>query len=96
MCSSDLGQILTVVLKAIGIAFVWLCKGLWWLICLPFRGIAALVRKIKKEECLFHLIFVIVFGKCLECIIDYSFVIVIKFSVSYNHFYFFVVKFVFQ
>lgn len=43
------GQILTVVLKAIGIAFVWLCKGLWWLICLPFRGIAALVRKIKKE-----------------------------------------------
>ena len=44
------GQILSVVLKAIGTAFVWLCKGVWWLICLPFKAIAALVRKIRERK----------------------------------------------
>ena len=44
------GQVLLIVFKAIGKAFVWLFKGLWWLICLPFKGIAALVRKIKDKK----------------------------------------------
>ena len=44
------GQILSAVFKAIATAFVWLFKGLWWLICLPFKGIAALVRKIKERK----------------------------------------------
>lgn len=44
------GQILSVVLKAIVTAFVWLFKGVWWLVCLPFRGIAALVRKIRERK----------------------------------------------
>ena len=34
-------------LKAIGKALLWLLKGLWWLVCLPFRGIAALFKKRK-------------------------------------------------
>lgn len=38
-----------VVGKIIGKALLWILKGLWWLISLPFRAIAALVRKIKKE-----------------------------------------------
>lgn len=44
------GQILSAVFKAIAMAFVWLCKGVVWLICLPFKGIAALVRKIKERK----------------------------------------------
>lgn len=44
------GQVLAAVFKVIGKAFVWLFKGLWWLICLPFKGIAALVRKIKDKK----------------------------------------------
>jgi len=44
------GQILSAVFKAIATAFVWLCKGVVWLICLPFNGIAALVRKIKERK----------------------------------------------
>ena len=28
----------------------WGFKGLWWLICLPFRGIAALIRKNKEKS----------------------------------------------
>ena len=43
------GQILSAVLKGIGTAFVWLCKGVFWIICLPFKGIAALVRKIRNK-----------------------------------------------
>lgn len=37
------------VLKVIGKGFLLFFKGLWWLICLPFKGIAALVRKIRGE-----------------------------------------------
>lgn len=44
------GQILAVVIKAIGKVFVWVFKGVLWLICLPFKGIAALVRKIKHRK----------------------------------------------
>ncbi len=37
-------------LKVLLKAFAWLFKGLWWLICLPFKGIAALVNKIKERK----------------------------------------------
>ena len=43
------GQILSVALKGIGIAFVWLCKAVFWVISLPFRGIAALIEKIRGK-----------------------------------------------
>ncbi len=42
------GRLLLAVLKGIGKALLWLLKGLWWLICLPFKGIAALVKKCKS------------------------------------------------
>lgn len=38
---------LPVILPLIGTAFKYIGKGLWWLLCLPVKGIAALVRKIK-------------------------------------------------
>ncbi len=44
------GQVLLWIVKAIGKLFVCLFKGLWWLICLPFKGIAVLVRKIRGEQ----------------------------------------------
>lgn len=44
------GQVLLLVVKAIGKSVVWLFKGLWWLVCLPFKGIAALVQKIKDKK----------------------------------------------
>ena len=40
------GQVLLIALKAIGKAFLWLLRGLWWLICLPFKWI---YRKIRGE-----------------------------------------------
>ena len=44
-----IGQILAFVFKGIAIGIMWLFKGIWWLICLPFKGIAALVQKIKNK-----------------------------------------------
>ncbi len=43
------GAVVKAIFKGLWTLLVWLAKGLWWLICLPFKGIAALVRKIKKE-----------------------------------------------
>ncbi|MDE6402166.1 MAG: hypothetical protein K2L54_06085, partial [Clostridiales bacterium] len=40
----------SVIFGAILTALKWLVKGLWWIICLPFKGIAALVRKIKERR----------------------------------------------
>ncbi|MDE6966013.1 MAG: hypothetical protein K2O94_03430 [Clostridiales bacterium] len=45
-----IGQVLSIFLKALLKAVVWLFKGLWWLICLPFKGIAALVGKIRERK----------------------------------------------
>lgn len=45
-----LGQLLATVLKTIGVGFVWLCKGILWLICLPFKGIAAFIHRIKDRK----------------------------------------------
>lgn len=53
-----LGVILLIVLMPFMptiLSFILMClkylfKGLWWLICLPFKGIAALVRKIKERR----------------------------------------------
>ncbi len=41
--------VLTAVFKGISTAIVWLLKGLLFLICLPFRGIKALIEKIKNR-----------------------------------------------
>lgn len=43
------GHIVGVVLNAVGKAFVWLLKGLWWLICLPFKGLTAIFKIIKQR-----------------------------------------------
>lgn len=43
------GQVLLWLVKGIGYGFKYLFIGLWWLICLPFRGIIALIEKIKGE-----------------------------------------------
>lgn len=45
-----IGQILLWIVKIIGKGFYYLFKGLLWLICLPFKGIAALVEKIKDAK----------------------------------------------
>ena len=58
LCFSILGVILLIVLMPfmptilsfLVTALKYLFKGLWWLICLPFKGIAALVRKIKERK----------------------------------------------
>ncbi len=44
------GSILSFVFGALLKGVVWLFKGLWWLICLPFKGIAALIRKVKDKK----------------------------------------------
>ncbi len=41
-----LGAFLKLVIKSIGFLFT----GLWWIICLPFRGIAALIRKHRERK----------------------------------------------
>lgn len=43
------GAVVKAIFKGLWTCLVWLVKGLWWLICLPFKGIAALVRKIRGE-----------------------------------------------
>lgn len=44
------GAVVKLILKSIGKALLWLLKGVWWLVCLPFRGIAALFRKSKSRK----------------------------------------------
>lgn len=34
----------------VGQILIGIVKGVWWLVCLPFKGIAALVRKIKDRK----------------------------------------------
>ena len=44
------GQVLALIFGALLKAFIWLFKGLLWLVCLPFKGIATLIRKIKDKK----------------------------------------------
>lgn len=44
------GQVLKTVFGALWTGVVWLLKGILWLVLLPFKGIAALVRKIKDKK----------------------------------------------
>lgn len=46
----SVGKFLISLVTWIGKALLWLFKGLWWLICLPFRGIASLVKKRKAKH----------------------------------------------
>lgn len=41
--------VMKTILNGIWTGIKWLGHGLWWLICLPFKGIAALVHKIRGE-----------------------------------------------
>ena len=43
------GAVLKQILKAIGKGLLYFLKGIWWVICLPFKGIAALIRKKRGE-----------------------------------------------
>lgn len=43
-------NILLAVIKCIGKGLLYLLKGIWWLITLPFRGIAALFKSSGKKE----------------------------------------------
>ena len=44
------GTVLKVIFKVLGKGLAWFFSALWWLICLPFRGIAALVKKTKSNR----------------------------------------------
>lgn len=44
------GQILATCLKVLGKGLFYILKALWWLICLPFKGIKALITKIKERK----------------------------------------------
>ena len=44
------GHAILTVLKAIGKGIAYFFKGLWWLICLPVKGIKALIEKIKERK----------------------------------------------
>lgn len=45
-----LAPLLPTIITIIGKLFVWLFKGLWWLICAPFRLIKMLIEKIKERR----------------------------------------------
>ena len=44
------GQFLVLLIKVVGKCLLWLFKSLWWLICLPFKGIAKLMEYIKDKK----------------------------------------------
>ena len=44
------GQVLKGVVIVIGKGLLWLLKGIWWLVCLPFKAIAAIVNKCKSRK----------------------------------------------
>ena len=44
------GVVLKRILKGIGLILLWIFKGLWWLISLPFRLIARAVQKCKGKK----------------------------------------------
>lgn len=44
------GAVMKMIFKGIWKVILWLLKALWWLVCLPFKGIAALVRKARGES----------------------------------------------
>ena len=48
-CIPALGKFLITLLKTIGKGLLKLLKAVWWLVCLPFRGLAALFRKSKTK-----------------------------------------------
>lgn len=49
ICFPAFRSVVQAVLKGILTGLKWLFKALWWLICLPFKGIAALIHKIRGE-----------------------------------------------
>lgn len=49
VCLAILLPVLSVIFPVFGQFLLWLLKGLGWLICLPFKGIKALINKIRGE-----------------------------------------------
>lgn len=49
LCSPVFAVVMKSVLKVIGKVLLWLLKGIWWVVCLPFKGIAALIHKRRGE-----------------------------------------------
>lgn len=49
LCSPAFAAVMKSVLRAIGKVLLWLLKGLWWVVCLPFKGIAALINKKRGD-----------------------------------------------
>ena len=45
-----LAPLLPTIISFIGKLIVWICKGLWWLICAPFRLIKTIIEKIKEKR----------------------------------------------
>ena len=43
------GVVVTTILKGIFTGVMYLFKGLWWIICLPLKGIKAIINKAKGE-----------------------------------------------
>lgn len=43
------GQVLLLILNGLITGIKYFCMGVWWLICLPFKGIKALINKIRGE-----------------------------------------------
>ncbi len=43
------GAVMKTIFKGIWTGILWVLKCLWWLICLPFKGIKALINKIRGE-----------------------------------------------
>lgn len=44
------GELLKIILKGLGYVLKYLFIALWWLICLPFKGIKVLIIKIKERR----------------------------------------------
>lgn len=44
------GKFLLWLIKGVFNCVWWLVKGLWWLICLPFKGIASLIKRSKERK----------------------------------------------
>lgn len=44
------GQVLLMLVKGLCLAVKYLFIGLWWIICLPFKGIVALIKRGKSDD----------------------------------------------
>ncbi len=50
LCIPAVGKVLVLLLNGLGSFILWLLSGVWWLICLPFKGIVALCKKVSERR----------------------------------------------